>query len=149
LRSLDAGLEGPLFHGAFEVHFSRLCFSELFGRVASLLCLQRRVTMLPMRFVSNSRDVSAFPTGLGSILSSPNAGLKGPLFHGTSRPPSIEKSQHCRNAIFRQKNRNLFATGDALDNPVEERPFQGRVAGTNQNRPLGPVYRFGILHRRL
>jgi len=51
-----------------------------------------------------ARDVSALPTGLGYILSSSNAGLKGPLFHGTSRPPSIEKSQHCRNAIFRHQN---------------------------------------------
>jgi len=35
------------------------------------------------------------------------------------------------------------------DNTVEERPFEGRVEVTTSNRPLGPVYRFGIDSRRL
>ncbi len=40
-----------------------------------------------------------------------------------------------------------FAIRDAADNPVEERPLKGRVEASKESGPLGPVYRFGILHR--
>ena len=35
--------------------------------------------------------------------------------------------------------------GTRADRTVEERPFQGRIATSIQQRPSGPEYRFGTL----
>jgi hypothetical protein len=44
---------------------------------------------------------------------------------------------------------NLLVTSKAADDPVEERPFKGCVERARKARPLGLVYRFGILRQKL
>jgi hypothetical protein len=47
-------------------------------------------------------------------------------------------------------SKNLeIAIVERIHNPVEERPFKGRVARSRKTRPSGPVYRFGIACHKL
>ena len=56
-----------------------------------------------------------------------NAGLEGPLFHGTSKQSRSRNLNTAKTRSSATRTRNLFATSDALDSPVEERRFEGRV----------------------
>jgi len=63
--------------------------------------------MLPMRFISNSRGVSAVPSGLGSKTCEPVTR------RSSAALPPIRSRQYTR-----------YKHG--ADSPVEERPFEGR-----------------------
>jgi hypothetical protein len=98
--------------------------------------------MLPMRFVSNPRRVSAVPTGPASISLASNAALKRrsstslhapagrPLFHQSI--PAIRSSRAMPPIM-----------------PWKSGPSRAALRAVKKDWPLGPVYRFGILHNDL
>jgi len=91
-----------------------------------------------MRF-SARRDVSAVPTGLGSIFSGLLPGAEAPLFHCTQCATGRCLSS---TSPFPAMH-SLRAMPPII--PWKSGPLRAALRAPRQTRPLGPVSRFGIL----